>query len=239
MYLKATRTRGLHYWRRTPNNSLPTHPRPQPVSTAAQLAQYYLHDKIDPGRPFLYGDATWGTDRSHRRSITGIVALFAGAAILYKTKVQTTTALSSTEAELDCEVNAGKAALYLRSMLDEIGITQDLPTHIFADNEGARAIAVAQRPTRRTRHVELKNFAIMDWTEADLLTYDRCPTAVNLSDSLTKATGRIKHYEQFDIIMGYYPPAYIRDYLPHLHVNKISLCAWNHFTALMVPSMGG
>ena len=43
----------------------------------------------------------------------GVVMMLAGAAIYYKTRLQPTVALSSTEAEFVNMANAGKAALYL------------------------------------------------------------------------------------------------------------------------------
>ena len=60
-------------------------------------------------------------------------------------------------------VDAGKVALYLRWMLEEIGIIMDAPTdHQFlADNQGAVRLANAQQPTRRTQHVEVKHFIIL------------------------------------------------------------------------------
>ena len=51
-------------------------------------------------------------------------------------------------------VDAGKVALYLRWMLEEIGIIMDAPTdhHFLADNQGAVRLANAQQPTRRMQH---------------------------------------------------------------------------------------
>jgi hypothetical protein len=57
--------------------------------------------------------------------------------------------------------NAGKAALYLRWILEEIGIIMKQPTPILADNQGAVRLANAHQPTRRTRHVEIKHFIIL------------------------------------------------------------------------------
>jgi hypothetical protein len=57
--------------------------------------------------------------------------------------------------------DAGKAALYLRWILEEIGIIMDTPTPILADNQGAVRLANARQPTRRTQHVEMKHFIIL------------------------------------------------------------------------------
>ena len=65
--------------------------------------------------------------------------------------------------------NRGKAILYIRSILDDINIPQEEATTLFIDNNGALLMANAQQPTRRTRHMDIKHFALTDWVERDLL----------------------------------------------------------------------
>ena len=65
-------------------------------------------------------DTTWASDRTERRSMGGIVMMLAGAAVYYRTRLQPTVAQSSTEAVFTNMVDAGKAALHLRWILDEI-----------------------------------------------------------------------------------------------------------------------
>ena len=82
------------------------------------------------------------------------------------------------------------------------------PTTIKADNAGAVKIASAQQPTRRVRHVEMKYFAILQWTEDKYLKYQQTNTTGNYSDSLSKINGSTKHHKHFDIAMGRRPPVY-------------------------------
>jgi hypothetical protein len=87
--------------------------------------------------------------------------MLAGAAVYYRTRLQPAIAQSSTEAEFKNMADAGKAALYLRWILEEIGIIMDAPTPILADNQGAVRLANnAHQPTTRTRHVEMKHFIL-------------------------------------------------------------------------------
>ena len=87
-----------------------------------------------------------------------VVMMLSSAAVYYRTRLQPTVALSSTETEFVNMADAGKAALYLRWILEEIGLIQIDPTPICADNLGAIHMANAQKPTRRTRHVKMKHF---------------------------------------------------------------------------------
>jgi hypothetical protein len=114
-----------------------------------------------------------------------------------------TAAFSSTEAEFASMADAGKAALCLRSLLSDIGLLQECPTETLADNHhGAMQMGTAQQPTRRTRHIDMKQFVILQWSEEDLISFTDCPSALLAADSLTKQTGRAKFYEHMDIIMG-------------------------------------
>jgi hypothetical protein len=164
VYLNATRTHGLTYsWCPAPDNNHAYVVPPIPISAPSAL-QGFPETKTAKS---LHGyvDSDWGSDCQHRRSISGIVFMLAGAAIFYKIRYQPTIALSSTEAEFAAAADAGKAALYLCFILQELGVAQVLPTIIYEDANGTRLMTNTQQPTRRTRHVELKQFAVLQWVE--------------------------------------------------------------------------
>jgi predicted house-cleaning NTP pyrophosphatase (Maf/HAM1 superfamily) len=62
-------------------------------------------------------DAVYGNVRTTRKSTNGFAIFLASAAIVYQSKTQTQTALSSTEAEFYEPVSAAKIIRYLRSIL--------------------------------------------------------------------------------------------------------------------------
>ena len=127
---------------------------------------------------------------------------------MYKTKFQETVALSSTEAEFTAACDAGRAILYIRSILDEINIPQDDATVIYIDNNGALLMANAQQPTRRTRHMDMKKFVIQDWVERDLLLFKRITSPNNYADPLTKTMTKDLHYRHNDYNLGKIIPPY-------------------------------
>jgi hypothetical protein len=143
--------------------------------------------------------------------------MLAGGVIAYKSKYQATIALSSTEAEFTAASEAGKTILYLRSILHELGFSQYLATILWEDNSGALHMANAQQPTRRTRHMDTKYFALQDWVESDQIEVAQIGTANNISDAFTKALGRIKFYEQTDVIMGRRIPPYVPNWVKPDH----------------------
>ena len=75
----------------------------------------------------------------------GVVMMLSSAAVYYCTRLQPTVALSSTEAEFVNMADAGKAALYLCWILEEIGLIQIDPTSICANNLGAIHMVNAQK----------------------------------------------------------------------------------------------
>jgi hypothetical protein len=82
-----------------------------------------------------------------------------GVAVLYTTKYQKAVVLSSTEAEFVSASDTGKAAIYLCTILADLGSVQDNPTCLLIDNMGA-VIVDAQAPTKWTHHdVDIHYFA--------------------------------------------------------------------------------
>ena len=78
-------------------------------------------------------------------------------------------------------------------------------------------MANAQQPPRRTRHMDTKHFAIQDWVAHDQIDVAPIATANNISDAFTKALGRIKFYEQTDVIMGWRIPPYVPTWIKNDH----------------------
>ena len=51
-------------------------------------------------------------------------------------------------------------------------------------------MARAGQPTKRTKHVDIKHFAIQGWAEQDLLSMKYINTSNNSANVMTKATAR-------------------------------------------------
>ena len=104
--------------------------------------------------------------------------------------------------------DTGKAALYLRWILEEVGLIQIDPTPICANNLGAIHMANAQKPTRRTRHVKMKHFIILQWTDNKFIDFFKTKTQNQVTDSLSKPTDQTKFYEHMDVLMGQRKPKF-------------------------------
>ena len=100
----------------------------------------------------------------------------------YKSKLQVTVATSSTEAEFVAAVSAAKTAKYLHSVLSELGFPQSGPTILYEDNQAAIAMVNENKPTTRSRHIDIQYFAIQEWRARGLIKLVYIPTSLNVAD---------------------------------------------------------
>ena len=207
-YLKDTKHEGIHYWRSKQSKDLPTAPNPTTRTDYNTYKQDPCKITSQPNVTHIQVDASYASDSVHRKSVTGVAAFLAGGCILYKTRFQDVIALSSTEAEFIAACEAGKNSLYIRSILQDIGIEQTNATIIYEDNQAAIAMANAGKPTKRTKHIDTRHFALQSWVEQDLVQLERVPTNDNSSDALTKNTPRVLFNRHSDYLLGRTIPQY-------------------------------
>lgn len=74
--------------------------------------------------PDCHTDSDWAGDPSTQRSTTGYLFKLNGAAISWRSKLQATVSLSSTEAEYKATTKAGQEVVWLRGLLENISIRQ-------------------------------------------------------------------------------------------------------------------
>jgi hypothetical protein len=162
----------------------------------------------DPFQLVGYVDAAHANDLRNRRSTTGYVFCLANAAVAYRSKTQSITATSSTEAEFIAAVSAAKTARFLRSILQDLGFRQSTPTALHIDNQSAIKMINARRPTERARHIDIQWFAIQDWKERGDIITSHLPGVLNPSDDLSKPLGWILHSRHCRRFMGHLPPCH-------------------------------
>ena len=206
-YLRSTIDDGLHYWR--------TERRPDcPKAVIPTIPPDTYDVKIPTDTPVKeahgYVDADWAGDTKHRKSMSGLGLFLAGAPVVYRSRFQPTISLSSTESEFVAASEAGKLSLYLRSILTQLGLEPHNATKLYEDNDAAIAMANAQRPTRRTRHLDIKHFALLDWTETDQIILSSISTHDNPADGMTKALGPQLFSRHSATLLGKRKPDYCR-----------------------------
>eukprot|EP00804_Cyclotella_cryptica_P004345 CCRYP_017994-RA/>CCRYP_017994-RA protein AED:0.52 eAED:0.39 QI:0/-1/0/1/-1/0/1/0/124 len=95
--------------------------------------------------------------------------------------------------------------LFIRSILWDLGILQQVATVLYEDNDACTAMANAQKPTTRTRHMSIRYFALAKWMEHDIMILEHIHTSINMADHMTKILDRTLFYPHVDYIMGHIP----------------------------------
>ncbi|CAI7833438.1 unnamed protein product, partial [Closterium sp. NIES-53] len=88
-----------------------------------------------------YTDASFNSVKADGTSIGGYVCLFGGGAVSWRSKKQNEAGLSSCETEYMALHHGVKEVVWLRRLLEEIGVCQKEPTVILCDNESAVKLA--------------------------------------------------------------------------------------------------
>jgi len=190
---------------------LPEGPIP-PVHSNKQDILLDDRPQFDANVAHAYSDSDWATCVKTRRSFSGICLRLAGGTIAYKCKFQPTVAGSSTEAEFMAAYDTGKMILFVRSVLWDLDIPQEAATVLYEDNDACTAMGNAQKPTPRTRHMDIKYFSICEWVDRDLMHLERIDTSINMADHFTKALNRALFHRHADFLLGHVPPTYSHVY---------------------------
>jgi len=172
--------------------------KPAPIHwTAAKRVLRYLKGAIDQGLTYeesdavlhLYSDASLGTDRDDRKSYSGVAAMLGSSLVQWHASKQKSVSFSTMEAEYRAIGLATKDALWLRSLLTEIGrYTQDLPaTRIFTDSMSALAHAKSRIENYKSKYIDITCHFVRDRVETGEIDLVHVPTKYNLADLFTKA----------------------------------------------------
>jgi hypothetical protein len=134
-----------------------------------------------------FSDADWANDKEDRRSVSGWVAKLNGDPVSWSSKKQRVVALSTCEAELYAEAAAIQEVLWLRGLLEELGLHTRTGSCVYGDNQST--IAVSQRGVRsdRTKHVDVKYHFVTETVDRGVVKLCWVPTTQQQADIFTKA----------------------------------------------------
>jgi hypothetical protein len=134
-----------------------------------------------------FADADWANDRGDRRSISGWVAKLNGDPVSWSSKKQRVVALSTCEAELYAESAAIQEVLWLRGLMEELGLHTRTGSTVYGDNQSAIAVSQNGVKGERTKHVDVKYHFVTETVESGVVKLVWVPTAQQQADIFTKA----------------------------------------------------
>nr|GEU75578.1 hypothetical protein [Tanacetum cinerariifolium] len=111
-----------------------------------------------------YADASFQTDKDDTKSQTGYVLVLNGGAVDWKITKQSTTAMSSTEAEYIAVVEASMEAIWMRKFINTLGNVMPLnkrPIEMLCDNDPAIVVTNDPGILKGARHFQRKYHYIL------------------------------------------------------------------------------
>ena len=133
----------------------------------------------------VYVDSDWAGCATTRKSTSGFVVKFMGAAIHFGSRTQSTTALSSAEAELYAINTGATEALHIRSFLTEV-LNKKVNIRIYTDSSSGKSMATRIGSSKKAKHTELKHLFIQQLVLNDVVRILKINTVANPADIFTK-----------------------------------------------------
>ena len=134
----------------------------------------------------VYVDSDWARCATTRKSTSGFVTKFMGAAIHFGSRTQSTIALSSAEAELYAINTGATEALHIRSFLTEALNKKKVNIRIHTDSSSGKSIATRIRSSKKAKHIELKHLFIQQLVLNDVVRIIKINTVANPADIFTQ-----------------------------------------------------
>lgn len=174
-YLRGTHGHGLFFQRQPP--------------LEAQGVQTYASFGAGSGIKLeTYSDADLAGDLGTRKSTTGMVVMANGAPILWSSKLQSTVATSTCEAEYIAAAAAVREGLWVRKLLGDVhGRVERMP--VYCDNQSAVALATRRTAgvSGRSKHIDIQHHFVRERNMRGDIEVKFVPTGEQKADVFTKA----------------------------------------------------
>lgn len=138
----------------------------------------------------LYGmsDSDYAGDKDSRISVSGYVLYANGALVTWKSRGQKSVTLSSTEAEYVALAELVTEVMFVKMILESMGMSVQIPIKLRADNIGALFLAKNTTTGQRTKHIDVRYHFIRELIEEGTIEVEFVKTQDNEADIYTKNT---------------------------------------------------
>jgi hypothetical protein len=125
-----------------------------------------------------------------------------GSTVSWKIQRQQTVALSTVEAEYMALIAATHEAMFLKQLLHEFHQDSGTTITIHEDNQSCTTLSKSNMTTRRSQHMDVKNFFCQEKVESENIEVQYCATDNVLVHVLTKPLVSARHNKLCNAIMG-------------------------------------
>jgi hypothetical protein len=183
-YLAGTRDRGITYSR--------------DVTDAAAAA---MGKRVGPNQLTASADADHAGAKD-RRSVSGYAIMLAGAMVMWTSKRQPVTAISSTESEFYSVSQCALDCVYLRRVLALLGYPQTGATLIAQDNNACIYLVKGAGMYQRAKHIDTRIYRVRELSASGEVELYKIPGEDQPADLFTKGLPRIAFERHRRTLMG-------------------------------------
>ena len=183
--------------------------------TAAKRVLRYLKDSKEKGLEFrkekgmilvAAADSDWAggwKDKDNEaKSTSGYVISIAGSVLVAKTKRQTTTALSSCEAEYVSLALAAQEIVHCRQILCDLQEEQSNATRLICDNVAACELTKSETHQQRSKHIAIRYHFIRECVKRGEIQVQWLSGDKNPADMFTKPLGPALFKRHLNELLG-------------------------------------
>ena len=131
-------------------------------------------------------DSDYSKDLETRRSVTAYSVFLNGAPVAVKSRMQESVTLSVSEAELVAATHCYQEMLYVKKVVETIGIKVNMPMILKVDNKGAKDFINNWSVGGRTCHIDVCYLFLREAKEKNMVRIDWVSSKNNPSDLFTK-----------------------------------------------------
>ena len=183
-YLAGTKTRGITYKRNAGDSSADR------MGFAVQANQLTACADADHA------------GAKDRRSVSGYALMLNGAMVMWTSKRQPVTAVSSTESEFYSVSQCALDCVYLRRILDLMGYKQVVPTLIAQDNNACIHLVKGAGMYQRVKHIDTRIYRVRELSASGDVSLYKVPGEYQPADLFTKGLPRMAFERHRRYLMG-------------------------------------
>jgi hypothetical protein len=146
-----------------------------------------LYRKGSQAELIAYSDSDYGGDVDDRKSTSGYVFMIGSGAVSWSSRKQPIVTLSTTEAEFIAAAHCVCQGIWLKRILECIGLTQRKCLTVFCDNSST--IKLSKNPVLhgRSKHIDIRFHFLRNLSCDGSIELVHCASKDQLADIMTKA----------------------------------------------------